>query len=127
MSRVEKRNNAAGPIAATKTKRPNYPFLVTDVDQSVTMKLPASLSSDPYRHRIGTRYFLHRNPHQHEIAYYNPAYRTHGQPRAPWFGCRAARINMRKLGISITKKNLAAYGLRSNNPVVSMLGAERPS
>ena len=28
------------------------------------MKLPASLSSDPYRHRIGTLYFLHRNPHE---------------------------------------------------------------
>lgn len=26
------------------------------------MKRPASLSSDPYRHRIGTLYFLQRNP-----------------------------------------------------------------
>jgi hypothetical protein len=78
MSRVEKPNNAAGPIAATRTKRPNYPFLLTDVDQSVTMKLPASLSSDPYRHRIGTRYFLHRNP-QSNLGY--AARGERGDPR----------------------------------------------
>ena len=29
------------------------------------MKLPASLSSDPYRRRIGTLYFLQRNPQKY--------------------------------------------------------------
>src|SRR6476619_7145569 len=38
-------------------------LLLTHVDNPSTMKLPASLSSDPYRRRIGTLYFLQRNPH----------------------------------------------------------------
>ena len=54
MSRTENRNNAACPMAATRTPTLKYPFLLTHVDHSVNMKLPASLSSDPYRHRIGT-------------------------------------------------------------------------
>ena len=62
MSPMEKRNDAADP-SPPQNHLLHCPFLLTHVDQSVNMKLPASLSSDPYRHRIGTRYFLHRNPH----------------------------------------------------------------
>ena len=36
---------------------------LTDVDQSVNMKLLGSAGSDLYRHQIGIHYFLHRNPH----------------------------------------------------------------
>src|SRR5713101_1237170 len=63
MSRTEETNNAACPITATETLGLHSAFLLTHVDQSANMKMPASLSSDLYRHRIGTRYFLRRNPH----------------------------------------------------------------
>jgi len=62
MSRTEETNNAACPITATETLGLHSAFLLTHVDQSANMKMPASLSSDLYRHRIGTRYFLHWNP-----------------------------------------------------------------
>ena len=39
-----------------RRQTPNFKthFLLTHVDHFVNMKLPASLNSDPYRHRIGT-------------------------------------------------------------------------
>ena len=41
---------------------PPRSLFLTDVDQSVNIRLPASLNPINYRHQIGTAYFLRRNP-----------------------------------------------------------------
>src|SRR5687768_14486709 len=50
-----------------KPVRPQIRRSLTDVDQSVNMRLLGFAGSDLYRHQIGIHYFLHRNPQEPKV------------------------------------------------------------